>query len=389
MMLKSRLFIVIFIWIFNFGFTLFSQVKPSMKYMQVASLKYMQVATIESSNFMEETTISSYKDTLTNNLIYLRKSKTNIPLYYYKKIQDAVCFDNVCRMLDIIVYWNITGRYLGFELPKGEFLSKYDHEPFSESEYQRLHSLLADLSIPLDAVSFEKLIEQPKNEEETVDAVSGATSKSVADMVVKGAAYTTYKLWNIVNGSTMDIVSELTEKQLTSTLIHRILQSPDKNDRLWALNRIDNTTELTLDLESSLLEIIASNDFYLAYNAIQSLDAIHLKSTELQQRLFLIYPNATHNIQKELLKKLGEAPILSSEVVTASRDLLLSLSGKQLDDVLKLYSKQGVNDLQTYKEVSKILENKNKYISKKAYDFLINIQSDDEFIMKRLKAYKN
>ena len=348
----------------------------------------MQTATIKNGVSERESFVTTYKDTLTNDFIYLRKSKADIPLYYYKKIQDGVCIDNECRLLDIIVYWNITGRYLGFELPKGEFLSKYDHEPFSESEYQRLHSLLADSSIPLDAVSFEKLIEQPKNEEETVDAVSGATSKSVADMVVKGAAYTTYKLWNIVNGSTMDIVSEFTEKQLTSTLIHRILQSPDKNDRLWALNRIGSTTELTLDLESLLLEIIASNDFYLAYSAIQSLDAIHLKSAELQQRLFLIYPTATHNIQKELLKKLGEAPILSSEVVSTSRDLLLSLSGKQLDDVLKLYSKQGVNDLQTYKEVSKILDNKNKYISKKAYNFLIETQTDDAFIMERLNAYK-
>jgi len=379
-MLKIRLFIVLFIWIFNFGFTLFSQVKPP--------LKYMQVATIKNGVSERESSVTTYKDTITNDFIYLRKSKADIPLYYYKIIQDGVCFDNECRLLNIIVYWNITGRYLGFELPKGEFLSKYDHEPFSESEYQRLHSLLADLSIPLDAVSFEKLIEQPKNKEETVDAVSGATSKSVADMVVKGAAYTTYKLWNIVNGSTMDIVSEFTEKQLTSTLIHRILHSPDKNDRLWALNRIDNTTELTLDLESSLLEMIASNDFYLAYNAIQSLDAIHLKSTELQQRLFLIYRNATQNIQKELLKKLGEAPILSSEVVTASRDFLLSLSGKQLDDVLKLYSKQGVNDLQTYKQISKILDNKNKYISKKAYNFLIETQTDDAFITERLNAYK-
>ena len=352
-------------------------------------IKYMQVATIESSPAGEPSIVVTFKDSVTNETIYLRKTKDNIPLHYFKKVIGEVCYDDECRLLDIVVYWNITGRYLGFELPKGEFLSKYDHDPFSENEYQRLHTLLADSSIPLDAVSFEKLVEQPKNDEGVVDAVSGATSKSVADMVVKGAAYTTYKLWNIVNGPTMDIVSELTGKQLTPTLIHRILQSPDNNDRLWALNRIDSTTELTLDLETSLLEIIASNDFYLAYSAIQSLDAMHLKSTELQQRLFSTYPKANHSIQKELIKKLLEAPILSSEVVTVSRGLLLSLNGQQLDDILKLYSKQGVNDLETYKEVSKILDNKNKYISKKAYDFLINIQSDDEFIMERLKAYKN
>jgi hypothetical protein len=380
-MLKWRLFRVLFLLLVSFCFTSFSQEKPS--------LKYLQVATIESSNFMEETTISSYKDTLTNNLIYLRKSKTNIPLYYYKTIQDAVCFDNVCRMLDIIVYWNITGRYLGFELPKGEFLSKQEHDPFSEDEYLRLHTLLADASIPLDAVSFEKLVEQPKYDDESVDAVSGATSKSVAEMVVKGAAYTTYKLWNIVNGPTMNFVSARTEKQLTPRLINQILQSSDNNDKLWALHRIDSAAKLSPDLEASLLNIIASDDFSLAYNAIQAIVAVHLNNSELQDRLFSMYSNVNHSIKKELVKKLMQAPILSSKVVDLSRDLLDQLNGQQLDDLLKLYSKHGVNDLKTCKVLVRILENKNKYISKKAYNFLIKIQTDDEFIMECLKAYKN
>lgn len=380
-MLKWRLFRVLFLLLFSLCFTSFSQEKPS--------LKYLQVATIESSNFMEETTISSYKDTLTNNLIYLRKSKTNIPLYYYKTIQDAVCFDNVCRMLDIIVYWNITGRYLGFELPKGEFLSKQEHDPFSEDEYLRLHTLLADASIPLDAVSFEKLVEQPKYDEESVDAVSGATSKSVAEMVVKGAAYTTYKLWNIVNGPTMNFVSARTEKQLTPRLINQILQSPNNNDKLWALHRIDSAAKLSPDLEASLLNIIASDDFSLAYNAIQAIVAVHLNNSELQDRLFSMYSNVNHSIKKELVKKLMQAPILSSKVVDLSRDLLGQLNGQQLDDLLKLYSKHGVNDLKTCKVLVRILENKNKYISKKAYNFLIKIQTDDQFIMKFLRAYKN
>jgi len=68
--------------------------------------------------------------------------------------------------------------------------------------------------------------------------------------------------------------------------------------------------------------------------------------------------------------------------------LLIQLNGQQLDELLKLYTKQGVNDLETFKSVSKILENENKYISEKAYKFLIKIQTDDEFIMERLKVYK-
>lgn len=379
-MVKLRLFMVLIFLIVGLVLSSFLQENPT--------LKYMQVATIKSSVSEAESIVTNYKDTLTNTIIYLRTSKDNIRLYYYKNVKGEVCFDEECRMLDIVVYWNITGRYLGFELPKGEFLSKHDHEPFSESEYQRLHTLLADASIPLDAVSFEKLIEQPKNEQETVDAVSGATSKSVAEMVVKGAAYTTYKLWNIVNGPTMDFVSELTEKQLTPTLIHRILQSPDNNDKLWALNRIDSATELTPDLETSLLEIISSEDFYLIYSAIHAIEAVHLNATDLQDHLFSMYTNANHSIQKELIKKLMQAPMLSSKVVDVSRDLLNQLNGQQLGGLLKLYTKHSVNDLETCTAIARILENENKYISKKAYNFLINIQTDDEFIMERLNAYK-
>ena len=380
-MVKLYLFMVLKTLLGGLVLSSFSQENPP--------LRYMQVATIKSSINEEESIVSKYKDTLTNDLIYLCKSNNDVPLYYYKNVKGEVCFDDECRLLDIVVYWNITGRYLGFELPKEEFLSKYDHEPFSEKEYQRLHTLLADSSIPLDAVSFEKLVEQPKNDEGVVDAVSGATSKSVADMVVKGAAYTTYKLWNIVNGPTMDIVSKLTEKHLTPTLIYRILQSPDISDRLWALNRMDALNVLTPQLEDTLLEIISSDDFYLSYSAINAINVIHLKSVELQQGLFANYPKANHSIQTALLKKLIEAPFLSSEIIQDSRVLLPQLNGQQLNDLLQLYTKHKVHDTKTYSEVTKILKNQNKYISKKAYSFLINIQTDDEFIVERLKAYKN
>ena len=376
---KVRFFGVVIVGLIGLVLTSFLLKKPI--------IKYWQTTTIESSDADKPFKVQAYNDPTTNDTLFLQKTKNNIPLYFYKNVKGEVCSDEECRLLDIKVYWNITGRYLGFELPKGEFLSKHDHEPFFKSEYQRLHTLLADSSIPLDAVSFEKLVEQPKNEEGTVDAVSGATSKSVAEMAVKGAAYTTYKLWNIVNGPTMDFVSELTEKQLTPTLIHRILQSSDNNDKLWALNRIDSATELTSDLERSLLEIISSDDFYLAYSAIHAIAPNYL-NTELQERLFSIYTYANHSIQKELVKKLMHAPKLSSKVVSGSRELLHQLNGQQLDDLLKLYSKYGVNDLETCKSVVRILENENKYISKKAYDFLIGLPIEDATIMERLDAYK-
>ncbi|MBM1107036.1 hypothetical protein JQC67_12865 [Aurantibacter crassamenti] len=349
-------------------------------------IKYMQVATIESSAADEPTRVVSFKDSSNQEIIFLRQSNDAVPLQYYKQVKGEVCDDDACRLLDIIVYWNITGRYLGFELPKGEFLSKYDHDPFSESEYQKLHSILADESLPLDKVSFEKLLEQPENSK-NVDAHSGATSKNIANMVVKGAAFTTYKLWNTVNGSTMDLVSEFTEKQVTPSLLNRILNSVDVTDKEWALQRIDKLKELTPALETRLLEFVAGDDFYLSYTAINGIITNHLKSASLQNGLFASYENANHSIQSAIIKKLKESPFLSVEVIQTSRTLLPNLNGQQLDDLLQLYTKHSVNDAKTYTAVAGILENKNKYISNKAYVFLISLELNDAKINALLNAY--
>lgn len=346
-------------------------------------IAFWQEPTIVYSTADQPLVLEIITGSVSQEAIFLRKTKDNIPLHYFKKVKGEVCSGKECRLLDIEVYWNITGRYLGFVLPNGEYLSKNDHEPFTNVEYQQLHSILADESLPLDKVSFEELLEQPQN---GLDAVSGATSKSIAEMVVKGAAYTTFKLWNTVNGNTMDLVSTLTEKQLNPQLVDRILHSKDVTDKLWALNRLDANNELTPQLETTLLGIISSDDFYLSYSAIKSLSSTHLKSIDLQNSLFVEYQKANHSIKTSILKKLMEAPLLSSAIVKSTRDLLPQLSGQQLKGILELYIKHRIKDMETYSVVANILQNENKFISKTAYDFLIDQKVTDERIIMLLRA---
>ena len=291
-------------------------------------------------------------------------------------------------MPDITVFWNITGRYLGFELVGDEFLSKHDHEPFVTSEYQRLNELLADPTLPLGDISFEKLIQVPENEEDLVDGVSGATSVEVSKIVVKGAAYTTYTLWNIVYGSTKSLIEQLTEKQLTPDLIDLILKSPDISDKVWALHRIDQSTALNQKLTASLLGIISESDFFLSYSALNAIKATHLNSDSLQTALFSIYSGAEHSIKDMIVEKLMEAPFLNPEVVNASRKLLINLNGQQLKNFLKLYTNFQVNDLQTCLSISEILQNDNKYIAQQAYGFLLAHGISDPVIQNRIKLYE-
>jgi hypothetical protein len=350
-------------------------------------LKYTQRPTIVRDYREKQTLVVAYSDTLNGDPLYLVKTKKGLPIHYFKNIITDVCFDNECRLLEISVYWNITGRYLGFELPKGEFLSKYDHEPFDDEEYERLNGLLADPNLPLGNISFQKLIELPESNEESVDGVSGATTLEVSKMVVKGAAYTTYTLWHIVYGHAMDLVERITEEQLSPDLIDLILKSPDITDRVWALNRINQDIDLNPKLTATLLDIASGDDFFLAYSAINAIKPSYLNS-DLQIALFSSYLEADHSIKKMIIEKLLEAPQLSAEVVESSRNLLGTLNGQQLKGFLGLYAKFEISDLETYRAMAEILKNENRFISKQIYDFLKGSDIADEEFIKLLDDYE-
>ena len=352
-------------------------------------LKYSQSPTVAGDNNQDQTYVIVHIDTLSGDSLYLVKTKESIPLHYFKNITTEVCFDNECRLLNITVYWNITGRYLGFELPDGEFLSKHDHEPFSSNEYERLNDLLADPTLPLGEISFAKLIETPETQADSVDGVSGATTEDVTKIVVKGAAYTTYTLWNIVHGPTRDLVAGLTEKQLSPDLIDLILKSPDIDDRVWALDRISQITALNPKLTSTLLDIISGDDFFLTYSVINAIKASHLNSDTLQFALFSIYKEADHSIKRMIVAKLMEAPYLSAELTSTSRNLLGKLNGKQLGDILKLYTMHSIDDLETYKSVAEILKNENRFISRQAFKFLKESNISDREIVALLDNYEH
>ena len=127
---------------------------------------------------------------------------------------------------------------------------------------------------------------------------------------------------------------------------------------------------MTQRLTTSFLEIIAGDDFFLAYSALNALKSSHLDSTSLQSNLFAIYEDADHSIQRMIIEKLMKASFLSPELVVRSRALLDTLNGKQLGDLLKLYIKHDIHDQETIEAVAKILKNENRFISRQAYNFL-------------------
>jgi hypothetical protein len=349
---------------------------------------YMQRATVSGEKGGIPGDTLAFQDTHSSDSLFLLLTGENIPLHYFKRIHTGVCFDNKCRELDMILYWNITGRYLGFELPVGEFLSKSEHKPFSAEEYERLNVLLADPTLPFGDISFNSLMDASKSASGLVDGVSGATSAEVEEIVVSGAAYTTYTLWNIVYGPAFDRIIQLTDGLLTPELTDLILHSPDINDRVWALQRIDQTVALDKELSATLLDMIAGEEFYLSYRAINAIGSIHLESDSFQSALFSKYGEVNFSIRRMIIGKFMEAPLLTPDVIEKSRNYLEQLNGEQLGDLLGLYSMHSIDDPETCQAIAKILQKENRYISQKAYDFLKGVDTRDSMITDHLNAYE-
>ncbi|QEC53441.1 hypothetical protein EDD80_103195 [Anseongella ginsenosidimutans] len=338
------------------------------------------------------------EDSIPNDTLFQIRSREGFPLAYYRKVNTNVCFDGKCRMLDVWLYWNITGRYLGIELPPGEFLSKSDHERFNHAEYDRMNKLLADSLSPLADFTFEELVPSSgdpfpssgTNELTgfTADAVTSPTAPAMKEYVVEGAAYTTYRLWHFVYGPSREEIIRLTEEALSPPLLQKILESPDKSDVAWALQRMQGYTGLSTGLQKTVLGFIRDEDYSMANMAIKALNPADLASASLQHALLEKLPGLNYSLKNRIIDKLKEAPDLDEKVKIRLANNLAAAEGSFLTNILDLFDRQSVDDDETCRVLSGLLQHANQFVAGKIFNFLEKAGSEDETVRERMAQYK-
>lgn len=329
-----------------------------------------------------------FNDEMPDDTLFQSLSPEGYPVSYHRKLRASVCFDGQCRALDVDIYWNLTGRYLGIELPSGEYLSKTDHDPFETDDYRRLNALLADPQSPLGKMSYEELVAKPPLSVKGVDAVTSATSKSVLEYIVKGAAFTTYKMWHFIYGTTRDRVAELTLQSLSPELILHILQSPDPSDRLWALNHINGYVNLSPVLSDTLLKLADGGNYTMSERALNAIPATDLRSEAMQLALVEKFAKGDYSKKKLLIGKLKQVPVLHATAKSRLNSLLPQLNGELIGDVLAIYQHLKVGDPETCRVVANLLEKDNKFISSKALIFLKEANVKDPAIRAQISQYE-
>ncbi len=344
-------------------------------------------ATYEAEQINKTFELIEFNDTIGNDSLFVLRNEDGLPHSYARNILTGVCIDGTCRLLNISLYWTVTGRYLGFRLPEGEFLSKTEHEPFQPKDYQQLHQLLADPFSRLANYQIEELV--PKTDEEEVDGVTSATITRIKDFVVENAVYTTYTLWHIVHGLTQQQVENYTQQHLSTELLLKILSSSDQYDVQWGLKNITDQTDWTPDLLDQLFSLVTSNNLTTAKQAIDAIPVDYLEEEASQLRLFSYFDQTTHFSRLRILNKLKQVAILSPSIEAQLANQLPTLNGSAVKAVLELFSAHQLYSAQNEKIVASLLEHDNRFIARKAFQFLDNQPETNKKLKRQLKKFES
>lgn len=326
-------------------------------------------------------------DTLHNKTIQIYSDNRGFPIQYSRNISTGVCIDGECRLVHVNLFWNTTGRYLGFKLPDGEFFSKTQHTKFRNVDYDLLQDLLADANSPLANYTLEELVPRVKDLTPDIDAISSATNENVLDYIVEGAVYTTYTLWHIANGPTKQEIEKQSIKLLDAGMALEILNCNILSDQLWVLNNLPAHIELSPELQNKLLELIPGKDIYLSERALHALkpDVI---TNEIQLELATIFQNSGFLQKRLILQKFKETDKLNIEISAYLTAELESLNATLTKSVLELYTIHSVYDANTVASVIKLLKTKNQYISNQAIRYLENLDNPDKRMQRLISKYK-
>ena len=161
-----------------------------------------------------------------------------IPGEYYMDVASVNCYDSVCKVVPVRIFWNNVGEYLRFELKPGVRLEKADGKPFSEEDYKKLHHILQDRNSVFKNVSIDDLVNPVSIE--GVDAVTGATMLVLDNNeTVKGAALSCYTLWHFANGGIISEIQQITGEACTNEQLRKFLETGENNYKDFALQQIN------------------------------------------------------------------------------------------------------------------------------------------------------
>lgn len=257
-----------------------------------------------------------YIDSMSNEVLLVFEDL--LPAYYKSEIFTPVCNTGECLPVYVNIYWSLNGQYLKFDQPENEILTKLDHVPFTEDDYELLDEILKGPDPRLASLSQGENHSQVKHDKgdkedaqampapsvntikmdkyAMVDGISGATLPEVKSQFVPGALYTTYTLWGLANDSKNKIKKYTKDHLFPKYSKHLIgdenlecaadvidwMASKSNNENARAQVLID-----LIDSRDTLIQAAALSQMYFNYYSLPEIQAV-LDRTFYSESTFMI-----------------------------------------------------------------------------------------------------
>lgn len=233
------------------------------------------------------------------------------PSHYHAYIFTPVCDDDTCKPVFITLFWDLVGNYLRYEVPQEFPLTKMDHVEFEEDEYIKFQEILSNKNSLLRRYKEEELVASTSNVTPgSVDAVTGATIKSLQAAIIPGALYTCYTLWHIANGQVTDTIARLTDDMMNPHLLSLFLTSDQYPYQYFALNRVmDVNGYVTEPHHPEGMELIGSRNVFLATAVLKKISPIYFADDSTQEMLWSHFMNGNYRLKLSVLDKFAELAI--------------------------------------------------------------------------------
>lgn len=274
--------------------------------------------------------------------IWIVSGKNNQPDHYYGEIFTPVCYSRTCLPVFINFRWDLLGNYVTCELSKGRKLTKSDHLEFDKKEYEKLQEILSNENSILKNYKADQLVTSTESANPTgVDAVTGATIKSIQKEVISGAVYSCYTLWHIAHGDISAKLKQHTENHFSNAdLFIRFLQSSNYRYQYWAIDKtlIEGQIE-DEKFKKPLLSILNGENVFVANYLLKKLHSDIFNDKEDQLWLMESFLVAPYPLQVTILKKLSQLNIIP-ETSTGLVKHLLETGDEQKKLIFGLLAKE-------------------------------------------------
>jgi hypothetical protein len=331
----------------------------------------------------------NFNDTIPNDSLTIYYTGINEPVAFSRDIHTAVCMDSLCRLVDITLFWEITGRYLGFKLPPGTELTKKKHLPFTEMDYNRLNEILCDSASQLGFYTPAEIHPAQPVKVKT-DGISGATIPDLGPWIVPEAAYTSYTLWHLTYGSTPDSIVSYTKKHfISNSLLFKLLESKDAFSQLKGLQWIDQSNESCSQFIEPALKILHNGKFNSSGLALKFLKKCNLDEEKMQKEVIQLLDNEDFRIKNSAIEYFRSSAKLYQSVAKEMIKKTGSENYYLVNVILSLIEKKYQPDFEDQVQLSALLNSHSGSVANRVYIFLLNLPSKSPGLAKQLSRFKN